>query len=135
MELHFEPLFANALQFAFEKATPEGKVTITLLAIVSLISWTVILTKGRQLYRASKAGRGFFAAYCQTRDPLELFNRQEEYDGAPAYEVYAVGAEELAYQLKYNPVAVNSRNKASRLTQPRDHARVGQFQHRVCHGD
>ena len=27
----FSPIFANALQFAFDKATTEGKVTIVLL--------------------------------------------------------------------------------------------------------
>ncbi|MCU0783189.1 MAG: MotA/TolQ/ExbB proton channel family protein [Verrucomicrobia bacterium] len=106
MELHFEPFFANALQFAFDKATTEGKVTIGLLAIASMISWTVIIQKGRQLYRASKAGKRFFAAFRATRDPLELFKNQADYTGAPAFEIYHAGAEELAYQLKHNPVPV-----------------------------
>lgn len=100
------PFFANALQFAFEKATTEGKVTITLLALLSMFSWTVIIQKGRQLYRAQKSGRKFFAAYRATRDPLELFNRGDDYSGAPAYDVYLSGAEELSYHLKNNPVTV-----------------------------
>jgi hypothetical protein len=45
MEMHFEPFFANALQFAFDKATTEGKVTIGLLAIASMLSWTVIIKR------------------------------------------------------------------------------------------
>lgn len=103
------PFFANALQFAFDKATTEGKVTITLLALLSMFSWTVIIQKGRQLYRAQKAGRKFFAAYRAARDPLELFNRGDDFGGAPAYEVYLSGAEELAYHLKNNPVTVKPR--------------------------
>jgi biopolymer transport protein ExbB/TolQ len=111
MELHFEPFFANAFQFALEKATPEGKVTIALLALVSLLSWTVMISKARQLYRAQKAGKRFFTAYRSTRDPLEIFNRKEDFTGAPAFEVYNLGAEELAYHLKNNPVVVNARPK------------------------
>jgi biopolymer transport protein ExbB/TolQ len=48
----------------------------------------------------------FFAAYRGTRDPMELFQKNKEFSGAPAYEVYFTGAEELAYHLKNNPVQV-----------------------------
>lgn len=112
----FSPIFANALQFAFDKATTEGKVTIIMLAVVSMISWTVIIQKGRQLYRATRAGKKFFAAYRGTRDPLELFQQKTDFTGAPAFEVYHAGAEELAYQLKNNPVAVRP-NSAGRNAQ------------------
>lgn len=105
-ELFITPIFAQALQFAIDKATPEGKITIGILVIVSLFSWTVIFTKARQLYKASKMAKKFFRAYRSTRDPMELFNNNKEFDGAPAYEVYYTGAEELAYHLKNNPVEV-----------------------------
>ena len=118
MDIHFTPMFANAFQFALDKATVEGKVTIGLLAVVSLFSWTVMITKGRQLYRAHKAGKEFFAAYRAARDPLELFNRKEDYTGAPAFEVYLAGTEELAYHLKNNPVEVRSRPKFNSDDQP-----------------
>lgn len=98
------PFFANALQFAFEKATTEGKVTIVMLSILSLFSWTVIITKGRQLWRAQRGTRKMLAAYRKVRDPLEIFAQKLEFPGAPAYQVYASGAEELAYHLKNNPV-------------------------------
>lgn len=104
MDLVGSPLFANALQFAFDKATTEGKVTIMLLALVSLFSWTVIITKGRQIYRAHRSGKKFFAVYRATRDPLDLFNKKEDFTGAPAFDVYMAGAEELEYQLEHNPV-------------------------------
>jgi len=107
------PFFAGALGFAYERLTTEGKVTISLLIVVSLFSWTVIIKKARQLYLATTVARKFFAAYRKARDPLELFNKNEEYPGAPAYEVYATGAEELAYHLKNNPVHVNGRTKIS----------------------
>lgn len=117
MSTEITPLFANALQFAFEKATTEGKVTITLLVIVSLFSWTVIITKARQLYRAQRAGKKFFAAYRDARDPLELFRSGADFEGAPAFAVYRAGAEELDWHLKHQPVTVSA--------SPRTVARAG----------
>jgi biopolymer transport protein ExbB/TolQ len=106
-------MFASALDFAFKQATPEGKVTIGVLIIVSLFSWTVIITKFRQLYRARKIARKFFTAYRETRDPLELARRGEQFDGAPAYELYITAAEEVDYQLKHNLVEVHGQQKIS----------------------
>jgi biopolymer transport protein ExbB/TolQ len=102
----FTPILANAFQFAMEKATVEGKLTIGLLVIVSMFSWTVIFTKARQLYRASKMSKKFFTAYRSTRDPMEMFSKNQEFPGSPAYEIYYTGAEELAYHLKNNPIEV-----------------------------
>ncbi len=100
------PIFASALDFAFKQATTEGKMTICVLLVVSVFSWTVIISKARQLIRARKAAKKFFAAYRETRDPLDLYRRKQEFDGAPAYELYYTGAEETEYHLKNNPVRV-----------------------------
>jgi len=99
-------LASGALQFAFEKATPEGKTTICVLFILSMFSWTVIITKLRQLIIARRATKKFMAAYSATRDPLDIKTSGEEFDGAPAYEIYIRAADELAYHLKNNPVAI-----------------------------
>jgi biopolymer transport protein TolQ len=107
------PFFANALSFAFEKATTEGKVTIGLLMIVSLFSWTVIITKARQLLRARSMSKKFYAAYRSTRDPLELLKKNSEFPGAPAYDVYVTGAEELDYQIKNNPIRIKGKTRVS----------------------
>jgi biopolymer transport protein ExbB/TolQ len=110
-DIAFSPFFASgALRFAFEKATTEGKLTICALIVLSVFSWTVIITKGRQLYRARRAARKFFKAYRETRDPLEIARRGEEFDGAPAYELYYTGAQETEYHLKNNPVQVPQLN-------------------------
>ena len=109
-----QPILADgALRFAFEKATTEGKITIGALVLVSVFSWTVIFTKTRQLLLARKMAKKFYAAARETRDPLELYHKQEEFPGAPGYEVYVLGVEELAYQLKNNPVAVSPHRVAN----------------------
>jgi len=103
------PLFAaNAAYYAIQNATTEGKITVVALLVLSLFSWTIIITKFRQLMIARKATRKFFAAYNSTRDPLDIQRKGEEFEGAPAYQLYIRGADEVAYHLKNNPVQVQS---------------------------
>jgi len=104
-----QPLFAaNAAVYAIQNATTEGKITVIVLMVLSLFSWTIIISKFRQLLIARKATKKFFAAYNSTRDPLDIRRKGDEFDGAPAYQLYIRGADELAYQLKNNPVQVQS---------------------------
>ena len=108
-------MFASgALQFAFEKATLEGKITIGVLVLVSLFSWSVIITKILQLWRASRTSKQFFDAYHETRDPMELQRKALTFDGAPAYELYVAGQKELQFQLAKHPVLVKGE---ARITQ------------------
>ena len=102
-------LASNALSFAIGKATPEGKVTMSALLVLSLFSWTIIITKARQLYIARKWAKKFFDTYNSTRDPLDIKRKGEDYEGAPAYQLYIRGADEVDYHLKNNPVHVESR--------------------------
>ena len=102
------PMLANAAVYAIENATTEGKITVIVLLLLSLFSWTVIITKFRQLTIARRATKKFMAAYSSTRDPLDIKKRNEEFDGAPAYALYERGAEEVLYHLKNNPVEMKS---------------------------
>jgi biopolymer transport protein ExbB/TolQ len=116
-EIHSSPFFAgiapHAITFAYKHLTPEGFFTICCLLVVSVFSWTVIISKARQLIRANKATKKFYEAYRATRDPLQIFRKKEEFDGAPAYELYITGAEEVDYHLKNNPVQITEIKKRS----------------------
>ena len=103
----------NAFWFAIQNATNEGRVTIGALLVLSLFSWTIIITKIRQLYIARKWAKKFFAAYNATRDPLDIRRKNEAYEGAPAYQLYIRGADELDYQLKHNLVMVKGQQRIS----------------------
>lgn len=105
-------LASGALQFAFEKATTEGKITITALGILSLISWSIIFKKTGQLYLARKQTKKFIEAFNAARDPLALKRQNLTFEGAPAYHLYSAGAEELEYQLENNPLHVQGKKKA-----------------------
>jgi biopolymer transport protein TolQ len=107
MTLFIHPVLADAsIVFAIKNATTEGKITVVALLVLSLFSWTIILTKFRQLLIARQATKGFLETYASTRDPLDIQRKGTEFDGAPAYQLYIRGADELAYQLKNNPVQV-----------------------------
>lgn len=96
----------NAAVFAIKNATTEGKVTVLVLLVLSLFSWTIIITKVRQLTIARRATKKFMAAYGATRDPLDIKKRGEEFPGSPAWQLYDRGAEEVLYHLKNNPVQI-----------------------------
>src|SRR5262245_34949075 len=102
--LLFTPMLASgALEFAFQNATAEGKITVGALVLVSLFSWSVIITKIIQLSRAGRATKKFLEAYRETHEPLELRRQNAAFDGAPAFELYSAGAEELQFQLSKHP--------------------------------
>src|SRR5580658_9660806 len=110
LSFHLTPLLAaNALEFAIQKATPKGQTTMGALLALSLFSWTIIITKARQLAIARKWAKKFFAAYEATRDPLDIKRKDESFEGAPAYNLYIRGADELEYHLKNYPVHVKAR--------------------------
>jgi biopolymer transport protein TolQ len=105
-----EPMMAaNAAVFAIKNATTEGQITAGVLVLLSLFSWTIILGKFRQLLIARDATKKFLDAYASTRDPLDIQRSNQEFEGAPAYQLYIRGAEELAYHLKNRPVEVSGR--------------------------
>jgi biopolymer transport protein ExbB/TolQ len=106
-------LAANAAVYAIQNATTEGKVTVLVLLILSLFSWSIIISKFRQLHLARKATAKFLAAYASTRDPLDIKRKGEAFRGAPAYVLYLRGAEELDYQLQHNPVTVKGERRIS----------------------
>jgi biopolymer transport protein TolQ len=107
------PLIASALTFAFEKATTEGKMTIGVLTVLSLFSWTVIIAKMRQIFLARRAGRKFYAAFRENRDPLAVFRQGTKYKGAPVFEVYHTATEELDFQMKNHPIKIKGKTKIS----------------------
>ena len=106
MILTLKPILANAAVYAITNATTEGKITVIVLLLLSLFSWTIIISKIRQLVIARSATKKFMEAYTSTRDPLDIKKRAEEFEGAPAYALYDRGAEELLYHLKNNPVTI-----------------------------
>lgn len=101
-----EPAHAaeSALIFALKSMTKEGLVTMSLLLLMSLSSWTVIIGKAFGLRKQRRLAERFYGAFEDAGDPLELIDREEEFDGAPPFTVYENGCRELTKQLdRFSP--------------------------------
>ena len=95
---------SGGVAFALSHATLEGKITIAVLLVFSLVSWTIIINKFRQLAKAKRRNGAFLGFYAKATDPLGLFGKGpvKELQGSPMYDLYSGGCEELkAQQEKY----------------------------------
>lgn len=88
----------GGIAFALHHSTLEGRITLVSLLIFSLVSWTVIINKFRQLRRVRKRSEAFFQRYTAGSSVLDIFQQKAAFDGAPVYDVYLEGCEELDRQ-------------------------------------
>lgn len=99
---HFHILAADqtgGLIYAFENCTLPGKLVLLSLFIASLLSWTVMATKFKQLKRAKDRRDDFLSAFRGNRLPLSLYEAQARFRGTPVFTVYQDGCEELCLQM------------------------------------
>src|SRR5438094_3853939 len=89
----------GGLLFAFDHATIAGKLVLTLLAVVSIFSWSIMITKLRVIRFARKQNVRFLAAHRQDRQPLRLFEKNARFPGSPIFNVYRAGCQEITFQL------------------------------------
>ena len=81
---------SGGVAFALNHATLEGKITISTLLIFSLVSWTVIINKFRQLAKAKKRNGLFLQYYSKAKGPLVIFSKGpiKQMEGSPMYSLY-----------------------------------------------
>src|SRR2546426_3476500 len=90
---------AGGLLFAFEHATIAGKLVLLLLAVGSIFSWSVMITKLRVIQFARKQNARFLAAFRQDRQALRLFERNARFPGSPNFNVYRAGCQGMTFHL------------------------------------
>ena len=76
----------GGLLFAFDHSTIAGKIVLTLLAVVSIFSWSIMITKLRVIRFAR-------------RQNARLFEKNARFPGAPVFNVYRAGCEEMTFHL------------------------------------
>jgi biopolymer transport protein ExbB/TolQ len=89
----------SAIQYAVGHMTIEGIVTMSLLGLMSLASWTVIVGKALGLRKQKRLAGNFYTAFEKVGDPFELIGRDAEFEGAPPYSVYDYACREMLKQL------------------------------------
>src|SRR3982074_301819 len=97
--LGLEILASGGLVFAFDHATIAGKLILLLLAIGSIFSWSVMITKLRVVQFARRQNARFLAAFRLDRQPLRLFEKNARFTGSPVFNVYRAGCREMTFHL------------------------------------
>jgi biopolymer transport protein ExbB/TolQ len=90
---------AGGLLFAFNHATLAGKIVLLVLAVGSIFSWSIMITKMRVIQFARKQNARFLAVFRQDRQPLRLFEKNARFPGSPLFNVYVAGCKEVTFQM------------------------------------
>ena len=88
------------LVYVWNQARPEAKVIIVLLAIFSIIAWSVMISKAIQMRRAKKLNALFNTEFRNQKHVLDLFDRRLQVDACPLFVVYQSGSLELDARLR-----------------------------------
>ena len=89
----------NPLLFAFRESTLPGKLVLLLLFIGSVFSWSVMVTKIRVIKYARRQTEAFLEQFRADRQPLRIYEGGIGYEGAPIFEVYQAGCQEMTFHL------------------------------------
>ncbi|MFV0416607.1 MAG: MotA/TolQ/ExbB proton channel family protein [Chthoniobacterales bacterium] len=89
----------TGLVYSFTESTLEGKIIVAILFVGSIFSWSVMVTKMRQLRFARHQSRHFSSLFRRNREPLGIYQQDLAFDGSPLYEIYEAGTTELCFQM------------------------------------
>lgn len=92
-------LAVDPLLFAFRESTLPGKLILGFLFVGSIFSWSVMVTKIRVIQYARRQTEDFLEQFRADRVPLRIFEGGVPYHGAPVFEVYRAGCEEMLFHL------------------------------------
>jgi len=90
----------GGLAYSLKHSTLEGQIIMVALLIFSLLSWTVIINKFRQLRKTRKRNERFLSLYSAGNSTLDISIQEKSLEGSPLFEVYRAACEELKNQMK-----------------------------------
>ncbi len=79
---------ASGLIFALKESNMAGKIIVVILFVGSMMVWSIMVTKWRELNQADRVSRRFLSAYRKEAHPVALFLKRSKYDASPLYVVY-----------------------------------------------
>ena len=81
----------GGILYAFHASTFAGKAVILALFVTSIISWSVMFTKFRQVRIAERSGNRFLLALRAEEHFVDIFKQGKTWPDCPLYELYAAG--------------------------------------------
>ncbi|MGN6554599.1 MAG: MotA/TolQ/ExbB proton channel family protein [Verrucomicrobiota bacterium] len=88
------------LVYIWDQATLEARAIIVILAIFSIMAWSVMISKAIQMRRAKRLNHFFSTEFRSQKTVLDVFDRRVQADGCPLFMVYQAGSIELDTRLK-----------------------------------
>jgi len=86
---------------------PVPLVVIAVLIVFSLLSWTIVFSKGSVFGRAKRENRGFLRAFRKAGNLQAVALASEQFGAAPLVAVFDFGYGEIERQLKHRGGLVN----------------------------
>jgi biopolymer transport protein TolQ len=94
------PWLMAGVGFAWRESNLAGKVIVVLLFWGSILAWSVMLTKHRELRRARIMSGRFLKAFRREGHPASLFLKRTAFTGSPLFEIYQGTLSSLAATLE-----------------------------------
>ena len=91
----------------FENLKPVPLAVIALLLLFSLLSWTIVFSKGSVFSRARRENRAFIRAFRKANNLQAVALASEQYAAAPLVAVFDFGYGEVERQIKQRGALVN----------------------------
>jgi len=76
-----------------------GQLIVIVLVVASVVAWSVMVSKYRELRNAQAASDRFIAAFRRETHPLALFLRNQAFPESPLYRVYEAGCTALGAEV------------------------------------
>jgi biopolymer transport protein ExbB/TolQ len=81
---------ANVL-FAMRESNLPGQVIVLILLGWSVVVWTIMISKGRELSRAKRETQNFISQFRRENNPIAIFLKNRVFRNTPVYTVYEKG--------------------------------------------
>jgi len=94
-----ESFISPGLQYGLEHGNPTCWIICGILALLSITSWAVILSKHFLLSRVHKANLSFLREYRESNHALELYQQREPHEFSSFYHIYHAACREMSWYL------------------------------------
>ncbi len=84
-------LAAGGIFYAFSVSTIAGQVVMLALFLTSIVSWSVMFTKFKQVRIAERNGRDFLRTLRAEERFVEIFSKGRIWNDCPLFELYTAG--------------------------------------------
>ena len=94
-----ESFLSPGLQYGLEHSNSTCWIICGILALLSITSWAVILSKHFLLSRVHRANLSFLREYRESNHALELYQQRERHEFSSFYHIYHAACREMSWYL------------------------------------